>query len=130
MKQLLRTFFCFLRDCAPLREIISGNKFAELIAWNHSYSGVVTFLLFQDVANKTNEEAGDGTTCATVLARAIAKEGFENISKGANPVEVRRGNRMANHLYFLNCLKDGGTGRCRFLASFALPHLYFLLWWM
>lgn len=46
---------------------------------------------FQDVANKTNEEAGDGTTCATVLARAIAKEGFENISKGANPVEVRRG---------------------------------------
>jgi chaperonin GroEL len=47
--------------------------------------------LVQDVANKTNEEAGDGTTCATVLARAIAKEGFENISKGANPVEVRKG---------------------------------------
>lgn len=45
----------------------------------------------QDVANKANEEAGDGTTCATVLARAIAKEGFENISKGANPIEVRRG---------------------------------------
>uniref|UniRef100_A0A915ED52 Heat shock protein 60 n=1 Tax=Ditylenchus dipsaci TaxID=166011 RepID=A0A915ED52_9BILA len=47
--------------------------------------------LVQDVANKTNEEAGDGTTCATVLARAIAKEGFDNISKGANPVEVRKG---------------------------------------
>uniref|UniRef100_A0A0N5APW7 Heat shock protein 60 n=1 Tax=Syphacia muris TaxID=451379 RepID=A0A0N5APW7_9BILA len=47
--------------------------------------------LVQDVANKANEEAGDGTTCATVLARAIAKEGFENISKGANPIEVRRG---------------------------------------
>jgi chaperonin GroEL len=33
------------------------------------------------VANKTNEEAGDGTTCATILARTIAKEGFDNISK-------------------------------------------------
>jgi chaperonin GroEL len=47
--------------------------------------------LVQDVANSTNEEAGDGTTTATVLARAIAKEGFEKISKGANPVEIRRG---------------------------------------
>lgn len=47
--------------------------------------------LVQDVANSANEEAGDGTTTATVLARAIAKEGFEKISKGANPVEVRRG---------------------------------------
>lgn len=45
----------------------------------------------QDVANNTNEEAGDGTTTATVLARAIAKDGFEKISKGANPVEIRRG---------------------------------------
>ncbi|KAK6743605.1 hypothetical protein RB195_010718 [Necator americanus] len=47
--------------------------------------------LIQDVANKTNEEAGDGTTCATILARSITKEGFENISKGANAVEIRRG---------------------------------------
>lgn len=47
--------------------------------------------LVQDVANNTNEEAGDGTTTATVLARAIAKEGFDKISKGANPVEIRRG---------------------------------------
>ena len=43
----------------------------------------------QDVANNTNEEAGDGTTTATILARSIAKDGFEKISKGANPVEVR-----------------------------------------
>jgi chaperonin GroEL len=47
--------------------------------------------LVQDVASKTNDEAGDGTTCATVLARAIAKESFENISRGSNPVEVRKG---------------------------------------
>lgn len=51
--------------------------------------------LVQDVANNTNEEAGDGTTTATVLARAIAKEGFEKISKGANPVEIRRGVMLA-----------------------------------
>ena len=49
--------------------------------------------LVQDVANNTNEEAGDGTTAATILARTIAKEGFEKISKGANPVEVRRGEK-------------------------------------
>lgn len=51
--------------------------------------------LVQDVANKTNEEAGDGTTTATVLARAIAKEGFENISRGANPIEIRKGVMLA-----------------------------------
>lgn len=50
----------------------------------------------QDVANNTNEEAGDGTTTATVLARSIAKEGFENLGKGANPVEIRKGNRNTN----------------------------------
>jgi len=54
-----------------------------------------SIFLLQDVANKTNEEAGDGTTCATVLARTIAKEGFDNISKGANPIEIRRGVMLA-----------------------------------
>lgn len=51
--------------------------------------------LVQNVANKTNEEAGDGTTTATILARAIAREGFENISKGANPIEIRKGVLLA-----------------------------------
>jgi len=51
--------------------------------------------LVQDVANNTNEEAGDGTTAATILARAIAKEGFDKISRGANPIEVRRGIMLA-----------------------------------
>nr|QWV59568.1 heat shock protein 60 [Lasioderma serricorne] len=51
--------------------------------------------LVQDVANNTNEEAGDGTTTATVLARSIAKEGFENLGKGANPVEIRKGIMLA-----------------------------------
>ncbi|CAH0728354.1 unnamed protein product, partial [Brenthis ino] len=51
--------------------------------------------LVQNVANKTNEEAGDGTTAATILARAIAREGFESISKGANPIEIRKGVMLA-----------------------------------
>lgn len=51
--------------------------------------------LVQDVANNTNEQAGDGTTTATVLARAIAKSGFEAVSKGANPNEIRKGVMMA-----------------------------------
>ncbi|XP_054980758.1 60 kDa heat shock protein, mitochondrial-like [Sorex araneus] len=51
--------------------------------------------LVQDVANNTNEEAGNSTTTATVLARSIAKEGFEKISKGANLVEIRRGVMLA-----------------------------------
>merc|ERR1740128_657949 len=51
--------------------------------------------LVQDVANKTNEEAGDGTTTATVLARAIATRGFDQVTHGSNPVEIRRGLMVA-----------------------------------
>ena len=46
--------------------------------------------LVQDVANKTNEIAGDGTTTATVLARAIYSEGVKNVAAGCNPMDVRR----------------------------------------
>merc|ERR1719391_1156054 len=51
--------------------------------------------LVQDVANKTNEEAGDGTTTSTVLARAIATRGMDNVTHGSNPVEIRRGIMIA-----------------------------------
>ncbi|MGP1485674.1 MAG: chaperonin GroEL [Campylobacter sp.] len=47
--------------------------------------------LVREVASKTADEAGDGTTTATVLANAIFKEGLRNITAGANPVEVKRG---------------------------------------
>lgn len=47
--------------------------------------------LVQDVANNTNEEAGDGTTTATILSRAIAKEGADKISRGAGPIEMKSG---------------------------------------
>lgn len=47
--------------------------------------------LVQEVANKTNEIAGDGTTTATVLAQAMIKEGLKNVTSGANPVGLRQG---------------------------------------
>ncbi|KAJ6537650.1 TCP-1/cpn60 chaperonin family-domain-containing protein [Mycena capillaripes] len=48
-----------------------------------------------DVAQKTNEVAGDGTTTATVLARAIYSEGVKNVAAGCNPMDLRRGSQAA-----------------------------------
>lgn len=47
--------------------------------------------LVKEVASNTADEAGDGTTTATVLANAIFKEGLRNVTSGANPVEIKRG---------------------------------------
>jgi len=51
--------------------------------------------LVAEVASKTNDIAGDGTTTATVLAQAIINEGLKNVTAGANPVGVRRGIELA-----------------------------------
>ncbi|KAF1362129.1 chaperonin GroL [Lizonia empirigonia] len=51
--------------------------------------------LLQDVASKTNEVAGDGTTTATVLARAIFSETVKNVAAGCNPMDLRRGTQAA-----------------------------------
>ena len=47
--------------------------------------------LAKEVATKTNDVAGDGTTTATVLAHAMVKEGLRNVAAGANPMQIRRG---------------------------------------
>lgn len=47
--------------------------------------------LVKEVASKTADEAGDGTTTATVLAQAVFKEGLKNVTAGANPIELKRG---------------------------------------
>ncbi len=47
--------------------------------------------LMREVAAKTNDVAGDGTTTATVLAQALIREGLKNVTAGANPVSIRRG---------------------------------------
>ena len=47
--------------------------------------------LVKDVAQRTNDEAGDGTTTATVLAQAIVKEGLKSVAAGMNPMDLKRG---------------------------------------
>ena len=47
--------------------------------------------MVKEVASQVNDEAGDGTTTATVLARAMYNQGLELISKGANPIDLKRG---------------------------------------
>ncbi len=47
--------------------------------------------MVKEVASKTNDQAGDGTTTATVLAQAIVKEGLKNVAAGANPMDLKRG---------------------------------------
>ncbi len=51
--------------------------------------------LVKEVATKTNDVAGDGTTTATVLAQALIKEGLRNVAAGANPAGLKRGIEMA-----------------------------------
>ncbi|WP_456322073.1 chaperonin GroEL [Hydrogenimonas sp.] len=53
--------------------------------------------LVKEVASNTADEAGDGTTTATVLAHSIFKEGLRNITAGANPIEVKRGMDKASN---------------------------------
>ena len=51
--------------------------------------------LVKEVATKTNDVAGDGTTTATLLAQAIIREGLKNVAAGANPMQIRTGINMA-----------------------------------
>ncbi|EGO6124685.1 chaperonin GroEL, partial [Enterococcus faecalis] len=51
--------------------------------------------LVSEVASKTNDIAGDGTTTATVLTQAIVREGLKNVTAGANPLGIRRGIELA-----------------------------------
>ena len=51
--------------------------------------------LIKEVASKTNDVAGDGTTTATVLAQAMVHEGMKNLAAGANPIVMRRGMKKA-----------------------------------
>ena len=47
--------------------------------------------MVREVASKTSDVAGDGTTTATVLAQAIYREGLKNVTAGANPMDLKRG---------------------------------------
>ncbi len=62
------------------KEIELEDKFANMGAQ-----------MVKEVASKTNDQAGDGTTTATVLAQAIINEGIRNVTAGANPMDIKRG---------------------------------------
>ena len=71
--------------------------------------------LVREVATKTNDAAGDGTTTATVLAQAFVNEGMKNVTAGANPMDIKRGMQKAvaaavasvkEHSQKVNCSKD------------------------
>ena len=64
--------------------------------------------LAKEVASKTNDIAGDGTTTATVLAQAIVQEGLKNVAAGANPMALKRGLEAAARV-IVDTLKDKAT---------------------
>ena len=77
--------------------------------------------MVKEVSSQVNDEAGDGTTTATVLAHAILKEGYRSIMNGANPVELKRGmdkavkkvienlNEQSSHIKSTEDIKSVGT---------------------
>jgi chaperonin GroEL len=67
-----------------------GVTVAKDIEFKDRYHNIGASLIKQ-VASKVNDEAGDGTTTATILARAIFKEGCKSVAAGMNPMDLRRG---------------------------------------
>src|SRR5699024_9698062 len=67
-----------------------GVKIAKEIKLENAFENMGAQLV-SEVASKTNDVAGDGTTTATVLAQAMIREGLKNVTAGANPVGIRRG---------------------------------------
>ena len=67
-----------------------GVSVAKDIEFKNRYHNLGASLVKQ-VASKVNDEAGDGTTTATILARAIFKEGCKSVAAGMNPMDLRRG---------------------------------------
>ncbi|MEM0982012.1 MAG: chaperonin GroEL, partial [Cyanobacteria bacterium P01_H01_bin.58] len=67
-----------------------GITIAKEIELDNPYENTGARLI-QEVASKTKDLAGDGTTTATVLAQAIIREGLKNVAAGSNPVSLRRG---------------------------------------
>jgi chaperonin GroEL len=71
-----------------------GVTVAKDIEFSNRYHNIGANLVKQ-VANRTNDEAGDGTTTATILARAFFKEGCKSVAAGMNPMDLRKGILMA-----------------------------------
>ena len=93
--------------------------------------------LVKEVASKTGDDAGDGTTTATVLAQAIVAEGLKNVTAGASPMDIKRGidkavAKVVAYLCFpvsfyrkrMSVVRSSGIGRRRSIRSwFPLPSM-------
>src|SRR6476660_1755559 len=91
------------------RNVVLGKKFgspvitkdgvtvAKEIELKDKYQNMGAQMV-REVAVKTNDKAGDGTTTATVLAQAIFREGVKNVAAGANPMALQRGIQLATDL--------------------------------
>ena len=66
--------------------------------------------MLKEVASKTSDVAGDGTTTATVLAQAIVREGAKSVAAGANPMDLKRGVDMAVHAVVAGAEDEGQEG--------------------
>ncbi|MBE7550275.1 MAG: chaperonin GroEL [Anaerolineales bacterium] len=75
----------------------AGVTVAKEMAWADAYENMGAQLL-KEAATKTNEIAGDGSTTATVLARALVSEGLKNMAAGADPMLLKRGLEKATAL--------------------------------
>lgn len=71
-----------------------GVTVAKEIEFSDKYMNIGASLI-KEVASKTNDEAGDGTTTATILARYLFKEGCKAVAAGMNPMDVRKGIQLA-----------------------------------
>jgi chaperonin GroEL len=78
----------------PVKITKDGVTVAKAIEFSDRFANMGASLV-KSVANKTNDEAGDGTTTATVLARAIFKEALKKVEVGVNLVEMKKGIDMA-----------------------------------
>ena len=88
------------------RNVVLGQKFGAPVITNDGVSIAreidledpfedMGVQLLKEVATKTNDVAGDGTTTATVLAQAMVREGLKNVAAGANPMVIRQGIQQA-----------------------------------
>ena len=78
------------RAFGPAVTARGGVTVAKDIELEHKFENIAAKML-TDVAKKTSDVAGDGTTTATVLAQAIYREGMKNVTAGANPMALKRG---------------------------------------
>ena len=88
------------------RNVVLGKKFGAPVITNDGVTSAKEIelkdqfenmgaQLVREVATKTNDAAGDGTTTATVLAQALVTEGMKNVAAGANPMDLKRGMQKA-----------------------------------